>query len=269
VRNPWRSPGYSPVGSSCGLAGGGATPGSWMSDSLTQHFMAGAATPPFIRRGFDGRAVPDGPKAVWPRGSSQDVAWSMFMNKGGGYSYRLCPKSGELTEACFQRHVLSYASNSSWIQYGPDPTNRTAIPATRVSTGTFPEGSIWTKNPIPPCAHPDGSPVREPPTCPQPMFDPPLPGLYGDGPGACVTWAVHGPVEAYHTIFDSFGKAVYQGPACTKGQALDIARQFQFNIFDRVYVPPHYSPGEYLLSFRLDAEMTPQVWTHCADVTIT
>eukprot|EP00966_Prymnesium_polylepis_P015244 352514-Prymnesium_polylepis.1 len=36
--NPWRTPGLAPVASSCGVAGGGATPGPWMSDSLTAHF---------------------------------------------------------------------------------------------------------------------------------------------------------------------------------------------------------------------------------------
>ena len=35
-RNPWRAPGFAPVFSACGLAGGGATPGDWLSDSLTE-----------------------------------------------------------------------------------------------------------------------------------------------------------------------------------------------------------------------------------------
>jgi len=191
-----------------------------------------------------------------------------FINRGGGYAWRLCPKQGHLTEDCFQRGTLRYASNESWIQRGPDAANRTAIPAVRTSAGTFPAGSVWTKNPIPPCAAADGSPVRTPPDCPQPMFEPPLPGLYGDGPGSCVTWAIHGPVEGYHTVYDSFGKAVLQGPVCTKQQGLDLAKQFQFNVFDRVVVPRDYAPGEYVLSFRYDAELSPQVWTHCSDITI-
>merc|ERR1711998_299969 len=32
-----------------------------------------------------------------------------------------------------------------------DLSNRQAIPAKRVSTGTWPEGSTWTRNPIPAC----------------------------------------------------------------------------------------------------------------------
>jgi len=265
--NPWRSPGYAPVVSPCGLAGGGNSPGDWMSDSLTRHIRSGAATPPFIRRGFDARDVPAGPQAKWPQGSVQDVAWSIFDNKGGGYAYRLCPKNSNLTEECFQRHHLEFASNNSWIQYGNDHSNRTAIPATRVSTGTWPEGSTWTKNPIPPCAEQDGSPSQNPPNCPEPMFEPPLPGLFGDGAGPCVTWAIHGPVEGYQTLYDTFGAVVYQAP-CTRRQALDLAIKFQFSIFDQVVVPKDLPPGEYVLSFRLDAEQTPQVWGQCADVLV-
>jgi len=267
--NPWRAPGFAPVFSPCGLAGGGSTPGDWMSESLQEHIRAGAVTPPFIRRGYDSRDVPEGPKMRWASGSVQEVAWSMFLNHGGGYSYRLCPKSSKLTEECFQKNHLQFASNASWIQYGNRKANRTAIPATRVSEGTFPKGSTWTKNPIPPCMASDWGPVQKAQyNCSQPMFEPPLPGLFGDGPGACVNWAVHGPVEGYHIFYDTFGNPVYSAP-CTKGQALQVAKQFQFNVFDEVVVPKDLPTGEYVLSFRLDAEQTPQIWAQCADITIT
>jgi len=268
-RHPWRSPGFAPVFSPCGLAGGGATPGDWLSESLQEHIVAGAVTPPFIRRGFDARDVPDSPKAIWARGSVQEVAWSIFLNKGGGYAYRLCPRSeGRLTEECFERHHLEYASAISWIQRGKNRASRTPINASRISEGTHPHGSTWTKNPIPPCAHADGSPVHEPPACPSTMFKPALPDLYGDGPGSCVQWAIHGPVEGYHTLYDSFGNAVYKAP-CTKEEGLALAKRFQFSIFDEVVVPPSLTPGEYTLSFRLDAELTPQVWAQCSDIKIT
>ena len=100
------------------------------------------------------------------------------------------------------------------------------------------------------------------------MFPPVLPGLFGDGPGACISWAAHGPIEGFHTVFDSFGNVVYQAP-CTKGQALQQAERFQFSVFDQVAVPSDLPGGEYVLSFRLDAEQTPQVWTHCADIRVT
>jgi hypothetical protein len=96
----------------------------------------------------------------------------MFVNRGGGYSYRLCPKAaGALTEDCFRNHTLSFASELSWVQRGGDPFNRTAIRAHRTAVGTTPEGSVWTRNPVPPCANADGTPVVTPPACPQPTFE--------------------------------------------------------------------------------------------------
>jgi len=268
-RNPWRSPGHAPIFSPCGLAGGGNSPGDWVSESLGQHIVAGASTPPFIRRGYDGRDVPAGPKMNWSQGSAQDVAWSIFSNHGGGYAYRLCPKSSNLTEECFQKHHLQFASEYSWVQYGSNTSNRTAFRAARVSKGTLPEGSTWTKNPIPPCARPDGSPSQEPtPVCPEPMFPPMVPGLFGDGAGTCIVWGIHGPVEGYQKLYDSYGRLVHDGP-CTRQETFDIARHFQFSIFDSVQVPKDIPTGEYVLSFRLDAESSPQIWSQCADITIT
>jgi len=267
AQNPWRAPGYAPVASPCGVAGGGSSPGSWMSEALEEHIVSGAVTPPFIRRGFDGRDLPEGPVTIWKQGSKQEVAWSIFQNHGGGYAYRLCPKSSNITEECFQAHHLEFASQQSWIQYGSNHSNRTFFEAVRVSEGTNPPGSTWTMNPIPSCAGPDGQPVQDP-ECPLPMFPPLIPGLFGDGPGACITWGVHGPVEGYHTLYDSFGNVVYQAK-CTKGQGLWWGEKFQFSIFDEVAVPKDLPVGEYVLSFRLDSEQTPQVWSQCADVSIT
>ena len=39
-----------------------------------------------------------------------------------------------------------------------------------------------------------------------------------------------------------------------------------WNIRDRVRVPPHLAPGDYVLSWRWDVEELPQVWSNCADV---
>jgi len=128
-------------------------------------------------------------------------AWNMIANHGGGYAYRLCKKSNNLTEECFQNGHLQFAINTSWIQWGEDFHNRSAFPATRVSEGTHPAGSQWTKNPIAPCwgevggaSAPFGFPGIS--NCKKTMFPPiladvvparrpyfPLPGLYGYGFG--------------------------------------------------------------------------------------
>merc|ERR1712039_165379 len=114
--------------------------------------------------------------------------------------------------------------------------------------GTHPKGSVWTKNPIPPCDSITGGVGS--PRCKSPMFEPPLPGLFGYGSAACFT----GHAGA--------------GGHCTEEEREFTAKHFNFNIIDKVVVPADLPVGEYLLSFRLDSEQTPQVWAQCADITI-
>lgn len=257
---PWRSPGWAPILSPCGIAGGGAT----------YHPENGALPPHGIPQGMDGRDLPEleNVKTEWPRGTVQEVSWSVHANHGGGYAYRLCPKSQDPSEECFQAHHLSLLPQS-WIQYGADVSNRTAFTTFRLTEGTYPEGSQWTRNPIPACGDPSGGEGcaetwGEPtPGCPDlngtrgfvctepPMFEPPLPGLFGYGWSAC---------------FDGTGKG---GTTCTEEQQAYEEEKFKFNIIDKLVVPEDLPAGEYLLSLRWDCEQTPQIWAQCADVVIT
>jgi len=241
--NPWRSPGHAPVFSPCGIAGGGAT----------YHPSNGALAPQGVKKGFDGRDLPEltGVKTEWVRGSAQEVAFSIHANHGGGYSYRLCPKSSNVTEDCFQRHHLQFAGDQSWIQWRDDSSNRTAFTATRVSEGTKPAGSQWTKNPIPACGDPSGGVGQGGRCTTPPQFDPPLPGLYGYGAASC---------------FDGSGDGKM---TCTAEQSQYWVERFSFNILDKILVPADLPVGDYLLSFRWDSEQTPQVWSMCSDVVIT
>merc|ERR1711874_347420 len=92
----------------------------------------------------------------------------------------------------------------------------------------------WTKVPIPACNSPSGGYYDATPGCPNgTQFPPPSDGLLGFGTSVAV------------------GKKNYW---------------FQFSIVDRVVIPATLSPGYYVLSFRWDAEQTPQVWTTCASV---
>lgn len=226
--------------SPCGIAGGGQT----------RHPENGASIPPGLApQGYDGRKIPEGVTTEWALGSVQEVAWAIIANHGGGYAYRLCPKSIDATEECFQGNHLSFASEQSWIQYGDDKSNRTAFPATRVSEGTFPKGSVWTKNPIPACRGVPAGGVGTP-ECPGPLFEPPLPGLFGYGMAACTK------VKAG------------SGGRCSEEQREYWTRKFNFNIIDKVYVPKDLKVGEYLLSFRWDCEQTPQIWSQCAHINI-
>ena len=173
----------------------------------------------------------------WKRGEAQEVAWSIRANHGGGYSYRLCklPTEGRkgLTEECFQQTPLRFVGDKSWAQYGEDKSKRQEFDAVRTDKGTFPEGSQWTKNPIPACNGLSGG-YNDPHPCTNgTQFPPPAPGLFG------------------------FGVDIS-----------DYTKMFGFSIVDLVEVPEDLEAGDYVLSFRWDCEQTSQVWAACASIKI-
>jgi hypothetical protein len=56
-----------------------------------------------------GTDLPELPTGVqWKIGGEAEVTWQVRNNHGGGYSYRLCPATGVLSEACFQDHPLDF-----------------------------------------------------------------------------------------------------------------------------------------------------------------
>ena len=63
------------------------------------------------------------------------------------YSYRLCPATQKLTEACFQAHQLSFVRE----EHSLVDRNAKVYPVngTFVTEGTFPHGSEWARIPIP------------------------------------------------------------------------------------------------------------------------
>jgi hypothetical protein len=240
---PWRYPGSAPVENVCGINGGGYMPGP--------HGTGGEAFFGF-KQGWKGTEVsPLLATTTWIAGSEVEVAWGITANHGGGYQYRICrvkALSGNITEEvseeCFQKNPLEFVGDKQWIQFGDgiDTSNRTEIPAVRLSKGVLPVGSTWTRNPIPACNDIPrlGGHNHE---CSGPMFTPPIPGVYGFGPGACASGVA----------------------SCTLEEM--ASRAMPFGIVDKVRVPD-VPPGEYVLSFRWDCEQLPQVWTNCADVKI-
>jgi hypothetical protein len=165
-------------------------------------------------------------------------------------------------EDCFQRLVLDFVGDVSWIQYGETAVprgvaNRTAIPAVRVVDGTYPAGTMWTRNPVPTCKGAHGGAQMHEGCLDGPMFPPPIDaedmpgvaqrGLYGYGQARCTSRL--------------------PGRECDQEEYEFWGRRFNFNIVDLVQVPTLPS-GDYVLSLRQDCEQTPQIWTVCADVTI-
>jgi len=214
--NPWRAPGFAPVLDSCGVAGGGPVQGGGESKYTTTKFA---------KQGDLGSVVlPAAPTGiVWKTGSVVTAKWSIRANHGGGYQYRLCPSSENLTEECFMRTPMPFASTTTLLLEMFDATIE--INGTFVSKGTKPEGSTWAMNPLPYSnAH---SPAE---------FDPPC----------------HEYID--RTQSDT-GRCSGRDP-------------YRTLIVDKLVVPAHLKPGNYVLSLRWDCEKTPQIWTHCADVAI-
>ena len=198
----------------------------------------GAVPKGAIMRGTD--LLPSTEPPVWRIGGVEKVAWGLAVNHGGGYSYRLCKAptgnssqlTDELTEECFQRTVLRFEGNTSTI-VGPRGETFFTIPASRFIT---PDGAEWTRNPVPDTTGADADANDD-----APNFPPPVPGLAGH---CCDEGCPDG-------CGDGFGRHGF-------GRI--------WNIMDQVRVPRRLSPGDYVLSWRWDAEELPQVWTNCADV---
>ena len=56
----------------------------------------------------------------------------------------------DVTEECFNERPLDFLGNTQFIEDNLS-AKRTEIAAIRTTNGTFPKGSMWTRNPIPAC----------------------------------------------------------------------------------------------------------------------
>merc|ERR1711977_535144 len=92
--NPWRAPGHAPVVDPCGQAGG-KYPSQKIGGDSVYYNTSNAGM------GMMGSMLPPSPnRTLWKAGTYVEVAWGPRYNHGGGYSYRLCPRSEPLTEEC-------------------------------------------------------------------------------------------------------------------------------------------------------------------------
>jgi hypothetical protein len=98
----------------------------------------------------DGRDLPKTRRTEWRAGGTAKVAFTALFNHGGGYSYRLCPAGDEQSEACFQKHPLAFATDTTAV-VGVAGT-RHEYKAVTMSNGTFPEGTQFRTIRIPSCS---------------------------------------------------------------------------------------------------------------------
>eukprot|EP00746_Dinoflagellata_sp_MGD_P030095 gnl/MRDRNA2_/MRDRNA2_17129_c0_seq1.p1 gnl/MRDRNA2_/MRDRNA2_17129_c0~~gnl/MRDRNA2_/MRDRNA2_17129_c0_seq1.p1 ORF type:complete len:399 (+),score=55.23 gnl/MRDRNA2_/MRDRNA2_17129_c0_seq1:54-1199(+) len=219
--NPWRAPGLAPSFDPCGMAGGGPKAGPESGEYNTTEYA---------KQGDLGSNLPESHHGtIWKAGDLATTGWYIRANHGGGYQYRLCPKSEPLTEECFRKTPLKFEGPQTLRWKDGSEEN---ITGTYVSGDSVPDGSMWARNPLPvtptpefpaPCKSGASPPVRAPKA----------EGEYGTDPGHCAgAW----PTSVI--------------------------------IMDKVRVPADLPLGEYVLGWRWDCELTAQVWAACADITI-
>jgi len=281
----WRAPGSAPVlGSGCGVAGGNPLP-----------IPNGGSAPSWAKQGLDGLDLPETMPTVWKKGEVVEVAWAITANHGGGYSWRLCKKSVKVSEECFQRNVLRFAGNVSFLQYSDTIPNREgflklprfALPLMTVSEGTFPRGSQWARNPIPSCFYCDQSKCGTGLPNLTEWFQPHQGGRHD------LSWFVGGeawwkqeqcsqdcsgfnmmtcppamtqfaePLPGIGSYLGSFMVDTHSSPTTITGR-----QGLPYSIVDKVVIPADIDAGDYLLSWRWDCEQSPQIWQNCADVKI-
>merc|ERR1719361_1436759 len=231
---PWRAPGSAPVlGSGCGVAGGGNV---WNSN--------GGWPPRDMAQGTDALTLPGpdgGPVTVWQAGSVVEVAFGIWANHGGGYSYRLCPNVlGMVNEDCFQKTPLQFAGETQWLHHING--TRIEIPMVKLAEGTWPKGSDWARLPFPEC---EAKPCTDAPRVCQSKVG------FGD---ICDKLAYPEPIANTHGFGHNNNTEVMDG-------------FHDYSVVDKVVIPD-LPEGNYLLSWRWDAEQTTQIWQNFADVHI-
>ena len=198
--------------------------------------------------------------------------------------YRLCKRGRNITEECFQEMPLEPATVTHEIVYGPltpqpKPAGwqkRSEIPAVHVRQGTK-GGSTWIRNPIPACYGPTGGGLgNSPAPCHRAQFPPPIPGLFGFGPTACIVASADA-LTNFSMLVKPCMEQGWNTTACVKynlkkytncsfAELFSWVERFNFNIVDTLKVPD--AIGDYVLSFRWDSEQSPQIWTGCSDIRI-
>jgi hypothetical protein len=173
---------------------------------------------------LDGLDLPPNPAhTTWRQGEVVTVASSLYINHGGGWSWRLCPKSASVTEACFQENVLDFADANQTLRFtdGRD----VVIPARHTQDGK------WARNPVP----------------------------------AALEEMRRKIVNGTNDLQSPFTGDAFQFPMPIEGL---IPSKWDFSVVETVIIPESIAPGDYLLSWRWDCELSRQVWLNCADITV-
>ena len=115
-----------------GIGGAGA---QYQNTTLAKIGQKGSMLPP----------LPSGSQATWKAGRAYEVGWTVAANHGGGYSYRMAPADGPLSEETFGKLALDFVGNSTLRWDGDRSTDHvfnTTDKGWETSVGTTPPGSM-------------------------------------------------------------------------------------------------------------------------------
>ena len=216
---------------------------------------------------------------TWVRGGVAAARWQQTAAHGGGYQYRLCPASEPLTEECFQRHPLEFASPYTHTARFADPALDRKIKATPVVDGP---AKGWMRLPLPfisdvACDYvvteghcqwdaPDFTrcPGCKPPhyasdtACPstcKPQW-PELPANAGSDPNVFPD-----PLPGARALLARRTSLIRlpRSPPCLDAASIHPGHEFHhYAIEDLLKVPADLPAGEYVLGWRWDCELTSQ-----------
>ena len=146
---PWRAPGTSIPLDSCGIASG-------FSPDANVQFPHKFAKASGVVQGDKGSALASKTTTSWVAGSTVQAAFTLSVNHGGGYQYRVCPrtidgKAQTIDEACFENNPLKFADSIHTVTFADGKANDVEIPALDVSEGVQPSGHAWRRLPLPAC----------------------------------------------------------------------------------------------------------------------
>jgi len=137
---PWRAPGTAKPLDSCGIASG------FSPDAAVQFPHSFTAA---VKQGMKGTELPAGKVTVWKNDSVVKASYRLVVNHGGGYQYRVCPKTESPTESCFHANPLAFANGKTTVVYSTG--KRISLNAVDVTEGVQPAGHAWRRLPIPAC----------------------------------------------------------------------------------------------------------------------
>jgi hypothetical protein len=144
---PWRAPGTSVPLDACGIASG------FDPKAAVQypHSFAAASN---VKQGDKGSELKVGKVTEWEAGATVTASWTLVVNHGGGYQYRVCPTGGgkPVTNDCFEENPLAFADGEQTVHFSAAGNDPVKIVATDVSEGVRPAGAAWRRLPIPACA---------------------------------------------------------------------------------------------------------------------